>query len=266
MLGRLYNKGTGMGHVAILRAFKRLLTKIGYTRRPMCLRRVAVCISVLSACVLLAGSAIAGSLPAIVAGPDNAVPACVQPARLMQFVEERNSARHPAPTVDPRFADIASTYQRLGSCVARAPEKCVAVRWDYAFFQMLIETNYLTFLRPNGVPASVVPRDNNFAGVGAAISGKPGERFKDVTTGVLAHLQHVLMYSTTRVPEPVANRTRQVQHDVQEVMRRLKRPVTFSDLARQWTGSDKNGYATTMQRIADKYESRFCGPQNVANR
>ena len=90
------------------------------------------------------------------------------------------------------------------------------MRWDYAFFQMLIETNYLTFRRPNGVPAAVVPADNNFAGVGATISGKPGERFKDVPTGVLAHLQHVLMYSTTRIPNPVAQRTRQVQDDVQE--------------------------------------------------
>ena len=40
-------------------------------------------------------------------------------------------------------------------------------------------------------------------------------------TGVLAHLQHVLMYSTTRIPEPIAKRTRQVQGDVQDIMRRL---------------------------------------------
>lgn len=255
-----------MGSRALLRAFKRLLTKLVYTQNVMRLRRVVVRTLLLSGLALPAATAAAGPLPAIVAGPGNAVPACVQPARLMQFVEERNSARRPAPAVDPRFADIASAYQRLGSCVARSPEKCVAVRWDYAFFQMLIETNYLTFLRPNGVPASVVPQDNNFAGVGAAISGKPGERFKDVTTGVLAHLQHVLMYSTTPVPNPVAKRTRQVQDDVQEAMRRLKRPVTFSDLAQKWTGTHKSVYADTIQRIAQKYESRFCGPQNVANR
>jgi hypothetical protein len=104
----------------------------------------------------------------------------------------------------------------------------------------------------------VVPGDNNFAGVGAFISGKPGERFKDVDTGVLAHLQHVLMYSTTRIPEPVAKRTRQVQEYVQEAMRRLHRPVTYSDLAREWTGSDKNRYAADMQRMAEKYASRYC--------
>lgn len=222
--------------------------------------------ALLTVFVLAAGEAAAASLPAIIASAGNTVPACVQPANLMQFVEERNSALHPAQTIDPRFADVAYKYQRLGTCVARAPEKCVGVRWDYAFFQMLIETNYLTFRRPNGVPASVVPQDNNFAGVGAAVSGKPGERFKDVDTGVLAHLQHVLMYSATRVPEPVANRTRQVQNDVQDAMRRLNRPVTFADLARLWTGTDTNTYVSTMQRLAKKYASRFCTPQAVARR
>jgi hypothetical protein len=131
---------------------------------------------------------------------------------------------------------------------------------------MLIETNYLTFLRPNGAPASVLPTDNNFAGVGAAVPGRPGERFKDVTAGVLAHLQHVLMYSTTRVPEPVAQRTRQVQDDVQSVMRRLQRPITFSDLARTWTGTNKSLYGVEIQRMADKYASRNCGQAAIKKR
>ena len=207
---------------------------------------------------LVAASAGATALPPIIADVDNAVPACVTPAALMQFVADRNTKHQPPLKIDSRFADIASVYQTVGKCVARPPRQCVSVRWDYAFFQMLIETNYLTFLRPGGVPASVVPTDNNFAGVGAAVSGKPGEHFKDVDTGVLAHLQHVLMYSTTRIPEPVARRTRQVQDYVQDTMRRLHRPVTYSDLAREWTGGDKDRYAADMQRMAEKYASRYC--------
>lgn len=215
----------------------------------------------LLALLLIALPASAASLPPIVADGANAVPACVTPARLMQFVEERNAAQRPARTIDPRFANIAGLYQRVGACVARPPGECVGVRWDYAFFQMLIETSYLTFRRPDGTPASVVPGDNNFAGVGAAISGRPGEKFKDVQTGVLAHLQHVLMYSATPIPEPVALRTRQVQGDVQSVMRRLRRPVTYSDLARIWTGSGHSSYAATMQNLAERYAARFCTPQ-----
>ena len=215
----------------------------------------------LLAFLLLPGAAQAAALPRIIASADNPVPKCVQPATLMDFVAERNAAHQPPRTIDQRFANVAELYRRIGSCVARAPEQCVAVRWDYAFFQMLIETNYLTFRRPDGVPASVVPSDNNFAGVGATVSGRPGERFKDVATGVLAHLQHVLMYSTTRVPNPVAKRTRLVQNEVQDAMRRLHRPVTFGDLARQWTGIDRNRYGEEMQKLSEKYAANFCRNQ-----
>ncbi len=212
----------------------------------------------LLALLLLPWAGDAAALPRILASADNPVPQCVRPAALMDFVAERNAQRSPPRTIDPRYDNLAALYQRIGQCVARPPDKCVAVRWDYAFFQMLIETNYLTFRRPNGVPAAVVPADNNFAGVGATVSGKPGERFKDVATGVLAHLQHVLMYSTVRIPNPVANRTRQVQDDVQEAMRRLHRPVTFADLAREWTGTDRNTYGAEMQKLAEKYAADYC--------
>jgi len=108
--------------------------------------------------------------------------------------------------------------------------------------------------------------DNNFAGVGAAITGKPGEHFNDAATGVLAHLQHVLMYSTTRIPDPVAKRTRLVQNDVQAIMRRLHRPVTFADLARQWTGVGQSSYAEQMRRLAATYSERFCGGEDLSAR
>jgi hypothetical protein len=83
---------------------------------------------------------------------------------------------------------------------------------------------------------------------------------------VLAHLQHVLMYSTTRIPQPVAKRTRQVQADVQAVMRRLHRPVTFTDLAREWTGTDKNSYGRDMLRIAGKYAQQYCADRKLSAR
>src|SRR5215831_5222345 len=220
-------------------------------------------LALLSILFLTAASAGATTLPPIIADGDNAVPQCVSPATLMRFVADRNAQHQPPLKIDSRFADIASVYQTVGQCVARPPQKCVSVRWDYAFFQMLIETNYLTFLRPGGAPASVVPGDNNFAGVGAAVSGKPGERFKDVDTGVLAHLQHVLMYSTARIPDPVAKRTRQVQDDVQQAMRRLHHPVTFGDLAREWTGTDRNTYAMEMHKLAEIYAGRYCAQASL---
>lgn len=210
------------------------------------------------------GAACAAALPPIIATADNPVPQCVKPAALMDFVNTVNASRRTPRRIEPRFSNIASLYQRIGQCVSRPPARCVGIRWDYAFFQMLIETNYLTFRRPDGTPAGVPARDNNLAGVGATVPGRPGEVFRDVETGVLAHLQHVLMYSTTPIPHPVANRTRLVQNDVQDIMRRLQRPVTFADLASQWTGTDKNTYGAMMSRIAQNFKRNFCEEPKVA--
>lgn len=93
-----------------------------------------------AACVITAWAWAA--TPALAAAPpirtsaDNRVPACVTPERLMAFLKARNT------NLDPRFNDIAHWYQHFG--------EQLRVRWDYAFFQMLIETNYLTFRRGNG--------------------------------------------------------------------------------------------------------------------
>jgi hypothetical protein len=208
--------------------------------------------------LLFPAGALAASLPAILASAENAVPQCVKPGALMDFVQATNLNRRTPRAIAPRFDHIASLYKSIGQCVSRPPDQCLGVRWDYAFFQMLIETNYLTFRRPDGTPAGVPASDNNFAGLGATVSGKPGEHFDSVETGVLAHLQHILMYSTTPIPHPVAKRTRQVQNDVQEIMRRLNRTVTFADLAREWTGIDQSGYAADLRRIADKYAKAYC--------
>jgi hypothetical protein len=216
--------------------------------------------------LLLPAQALAASLPPIIASAGNAVPKCVKPNALMEFVQATNTRRATPRVIAPRFSHIASLYQRLGQCVSRPPDQCVGVRWDYAFFQMLIETNYLTFRRPDGTPAGVPASDNNFAGLGATVSGLPGEHFEDVETGVLAHLQHVLMYSTTPIPHPVAERTRQVQSDVQDIMRRLHRPVTFADLAREWTGLDQSGYAADMARIAGKFAQAYCRNRRLTER
>ena len=176
----------------------------------------------LLAFLLLPGAAQAAALPRIIASADNPVPKCVQPAALMDFVAERNAAHQPPRTIDPRFANVADALPahrqlrraRAGKMRRRALGLCVLPDAD---------RDQLSDLPPAGRRACRGARasDNNFAGVGATVSGRPGEHFKDVATGVLAHLQHVLMYSTTRIPDPVAKRTRLVQNDVQDVMRRL---------------------------------------------
>ena len=59
----------------------------------------------------------AASLPGIISGPENRVPDCVTPERLMEFVLDRNRALLPPRKIDPRFSDVASLYKLVGECV-----------------------------------------------------------------------------------------------------------------------------------------------------
>src|SRR5688572_12446213 len=122
---------------------------------------------------VVAGSAQAAP-PKIRIDAGNPVPRCVTPKRLMAFIKTRNS------NLDPRYADIASLYKRHG--------EIWHVRWDYAFFQMALETNFLTYRKGNGGWGDVDPKQNNFAGLGTTGGGVPGDSYPDVNTGVLAQI------------------------------------------------------------------------------
>src|SRR5262245_59655608 len=185
----------------------------------------------------------AADLPAIKTTRSNSVPACVTPGRLIVYLESRN------PQLDPRFRDIASEYMRLG--------ETLGLRWDYAFYQMLLETGSLSF-RDGNRSGDVKPAQNNFAGLGATGRGEHGESFKDIGTGVRAHLEHLLLYAGERVDNPVADRTRKVQEwgVLTGWHQRFARPVTFGDLAAKWAPGTRS-YRGMIAGIAERFED-FC--------
>ncbi len=213
------------------------------------LDRLACCATVrpahrliaLTAALLLSSTA-AGAAPAIRTHASNPVPVCVSPERLMAFLSDRN------PTVDPRYRDIARWYQYYGNAWN--------VRWDYAFFQMAIETNYLKFRRADGRRGDVHEKQNNFAGIGATGRGVPGDRFPDIKTGVHAQIQHLVAYSGERLADPVAPRTQLKQDDIIDQSRRLRRAVTFGDLARRWAAD--RAYARSIDFVAEQYRASYC--------
>jgi hypothetical protein len=170
------------------------------------------------------------------------VPACVTPSRLMRHLLERTR------DLDPRFRDIARYYKLHGDALG--------IRWDYAFYQMLLETNYLSFKTDSGRPGDVDARQNNFAGIGATGGGVPGDSFADVSTGVLAQMQHLIAYSGERVAKPVAPRTRAKQDDIVQSSRALRRPVRFDDLTSRWA-KDRN-YAKSIEWVAERYRQANC--------
>jgi len=81
-------------------------------------------------------------------GRKNAVPACVTPGRLIEYLKSRN------PDLSPRFESVPVEYMRYG-------EK-LGIRWDYAFYQMILETGALSY-RNGSRAGDVKPTQNNFA-------------------------------------------------------------------------------------------------------
>lgn len=177
--------------------------------------------------------------PEIRANANNRVPACITPDRLMRTLVERNGR------IEERFKTIATHYKKHG--------EALAVRWDYAFYQMILETNYLAFT------GDVRARQNNFAGIGATGGGVPGESFPDVSAGVLAQLQHLVAYAGERVEKPVAKRTLENQDDIIAKSRRLNRPVRFGDLTNRWA-ADRN-YARSINAVAERFTQAACSGQ-----
>jgi len=187
----------------------------------------------------------AASLPQIKASDKNRVPECATPGRLMAYLKSRN------PGVEARFESVATEYMRHG--------EELGLRWDWAFYQMIVETGSLKF-RNAGGRGDVSPSQNNFAGIGATGKGAPGESFRDIGTGVLAHLQHLMLYAGQPVDNPVAERTRKVQEwkIVHPWAQKLGRPVTFTDLSGKWAANDYK-YGDTIKSVEDRFTEEFCG-------
>ena len=212
------------------------------------LRLAAVLAAILSGTEMLAAAA----LPAIKASPGNSVPACVTPQRLTEFLKSRNDH---LPTA---FEGLAAQYERYG--------RTLGLRWDYAFFQMVVETNWLRYRTGSGRAGLVSPRQNNFAGIGATGRGHSGEAFPDPSLGVLAHLQHVAMYAGETIERPVATRTRLVQGwgEIPHWAHEFRRPVTFTDLTRKWSPRDR-GYSDDIAAVAERFYTHHCDVRIAAN-
>jgi hypothetical protein len=78
------------------------------------------------------------------------------------------------------------------------------IKGDMAFAQAVKETNYFTFLRPDGTSSLVLPEQNNFCGLGATNNSDIGKGawFSTPKEGVRAQIQHLKGYAST---EPLSN-------------------------------------------------------------
>jgi Mannosyl-glycoprotein endo-beta-N-acetylglucosaminidase len=201
-------------------------------------RAALVSVSLLASLAAVSPS-FAADWPEVKVTAKSAVPQCVTPGRLMALLKARN------PNLDKRFDTIAADYKRHG--------ESLGVRWDYVFFQMLQETSDLSF-KTGG--RAVKSDQNNFAGLGAAKDGEAGERFADVSTGVRAHIEHVMIYAGLPVENPVAERTRKVQQ--WGIIKPIEgRAATFTDVVGRWAPKSKP-YADAIAAAAKQFDTDFC--------
>ena len=189
--------------------------------------------------VCLSSTAFAAELPQIKITDGNTVPECATPGRLSAFLEARNK------NLNARFQTIAADYMRVG--------EELGIRWDVAYFQMLLETGNLTFT------GDVSAEQNNFAGLGASGKKEPGESFPDVATGVKAHLQHLLMYAGEKVDNAVAERTRKVQEwgVLTSWLKTIDGPMTYTQLAKKWAPGSRN-YSRDIATVSDSFYDGLC--------
>ena len=197
-------------------------------------------VAVLAMAAGFASPAFAKTLPGVQLTPSNQPRQCTTPGRLLAFLRQRN------PNLRAKFNKISVDYMRHG--------RDLGIRWDYAFFQMVVETNSLKFT------GDVSYRQNNFAGLGATGGGVKGEFFRTVSDGVRAHQQHLMIYAGLRVDNPVAERTRKVQswRILDKWRKRFRgRPVTFGDVGSKWAPFDRR-YADDIEAIAKTFYSNHC--------
>jgi len=195
--------------------------------------------SIAFALAALSPAAFAADLPEVKVTADNAVPECATPGRLTTYLKARN------PKLNARFEDLATFYMRHG--------EALGIRWDVAFFQMILETGALRFT------GDVRPNQNNFAGLGASGGGAHGERFADMSSGVKAHLQHLLMYAGEHIDDPVAERTRKVQEwgVLTKWQQSIDGPMTYTLVAKQWAPTSRN-YVRDISAISADFYSNYC--------
>jgi Mannosyl-glycoprotein endo-beta-N-acetylglucosaminidase len=201
-------------------------------------RAALVSVSLLAS-LTAAPASFAADWPDVKVSAKGAVPQCATSGRLMAMAKARN------PNIDKRFEAIAADYKRHG--------EALGIRWDYVFFQMLQETGDLSFKTGT---RSVKAEQNNFAGLGAAKDGDAGERFADVSTGVRAHIEHVMIYAGLPVENPVAERTRKVQQ--WGIIKPVDgRAATFGDVVGRWAPKSKP-YAEAITTAAKQFDAEFC--------
>ncbi len=106
----------------------------------------------------------------------------------VEYIKKNN----PLPLIATTIDELVDTFYEEGIKEG--------VRPDVALAQSLHETGYFRY------GGDVLPSQNNYAGIGATGNKVKGAIFSTPTLGVRGQIQHLLAYSTTKLPvEPIVD-------------------------------------------------------------
>lgn len=103
--------------------------------------------------------------------------------QMAAFIKKRN----PSPKLTCSVEEIVNAYY------SEAGKE--GIRPDIALCQALKETGFFAY------GGDVLPQQNNFCGLGATGNKVKGASFPNAVTGVRAHIQHLLAYTSTQRPK-----------------------------------------------------------------
>ncbi len=103
--------------------------------------------------------------------------------QMVDFILRRN----PAPSISCTVEEIVGYYYEEAGREG--------IRADIALCQACKETGFFKY------GGDVTADQNNYCGLGATGNHEPGARFETPQLGVRAHIQHLMVYTTTRRPE-----------------------------------------------------------------
>ena len=103
--------------------------------------------------------------------------------QMVDFILRRN----PTPDISCTVEEIVSYYYEEAGREG--------IRADIALCQACKETGFFKY------GGDVTADQNNYCGLGATGNHEPGARFETARLGVRAHIQHLMVYTTTRRPE-----------------------------------------------------------------
>ena len=132
--------------------------------------------------------------------------------QLIRFIRRTN----PLPRLACSLEELVDLYYEEATAEG--------IRPDLALGQAVLETGYFRY------GGDVVPEQNNYAGIGTTGNGEPGVWFDSPRIGVRAHIQHLLVYATTREPlKPIVDPRYYIAREIH-----LAQCPTWESLSGKW--------------------------------